>query len=243
MKYSILSVTAAITLLSLMPISSTFGFMMVPSAASVVSSTRCFGTVTLVPEPEGGDEIDAVVPMINSRMKNMGQKLDETDKESGLPIYSFWLTSEADGAYVKEIRTKVLKDASKNANFPGFRKGQIPPYAQPQMTGFAIQESIIKTCESAVDAFGLKSLPGSAGSVEVLEDVKEMSAGYKQGASLQFTATFKAMVDPEKQPSKEEEVVEEADVVEAVVVEEVAEEAAVVEEVAEEAADDTQTSE
>lgn len=83
-------------------------------------------------------------------------------------------------------------------------QGQIPPYAQPQMTMFAIQECIIKTCESAVDAYGLKSLPGSDGSVEVHEDVKDMSNGYKQGSSLQFTATFQATFDPEKQKKEED---------------------------------------
>merc|ERR1712071_539369 len=144
------------------------------------------------------------------RMKNMGQSEKGGETEDGQPIYTFWLTSEADGSFIKEIRTKVMKDAAKNANFPGFRKGQIPPYAQPQMTMFAIQECIIKTCESAVDAYGLKSLPGSDGSVEVHEDVKQMSNGYKTGETLQFTATFKATFDPEKQPKEEEETTEEA---------------------------------
>jgi hypothetical protein len=68
----------------------------------------------------------------------------------------------------------------------------------PQISGFAIQEAIIKTVEQAVKAFGLKSLPGSDGEVEVLEDVKEMCKGYKDGTSLEFTATLKCVFDPEK---------------------------------------------
>merc|ERR1712127_144928 len=130
--------------------------------------------------------------------------------EDGEVVYDFWITASAEGKKIQKLRTQVSKDAAKNANFPGFRKGQIPPYAQPQMTMFAIQESIIKTCESSVDAFGLKSLPGSEGPVEVLEDVKQMSNGYKTGETLQFTATFKATFDPEKQPKEEEETTEEA---------------------------------
>lgn len=31
--------------------------------------------------------------------------------------------------------------------FSPLLQGQVPPYAQPQMTGFAVQEAIIKTCE------------------------------------------------------------------------------------------------
>lgn len=48
-----------------------------------------------------------------------------------------------------------------------------------------------------MDAFGLKDLQGSDGQVEVKEDVKAMSKGYKTGDSLQFTATINAAYDPE----------------------------------------------
>lgn len=67
------------------------------------------------------------------------------DGEDG--VHSFWLTAVADGAKIKELRQQTEKEASKKANFPGFRKGQIPPYAQPRMTMFAIQEAVIKTCK------------------------------------------------------------------------------------------------
>merc|ERR1711862_457372 len=83
-------------------------------------------------------------------------------------------------------------------NFPGFRKGQIPPFAQPQITLFAIQESIINTCESAVNAFGLKSIPGAEGDVDIKEDVKLFAKGYKQGTDIEFTATFKGTYDESK---------------------------------------------
>jgi FKBP-type peptidyl-prolyl cis-trans isomerase (trigger factor) len=90
-----------------------------------------------------------------------------------------------------------LKQSAKKANFPGFRKGQVPPYAMPQIRGFSVQEGIIKTCQSAVDAYGLKSIKGSDGEVEVLEDIPEVAADYKLGDSVEFTATFKAIFDPE----------------------------------------------
>lgn len=86
------------------------------------------------------------------------------------------------------------------ANFPGFRKGQVPPYAMPQITSFAIQESLIKTVEQAVAAYSLKSLPGSDGQVEILEDVQEFTKGYKDGTPLEFTATLNCVFDPEKLP-------------------------------------------
>eukprot|EP00559_Dactyliosolen_fragilissimus_P006000 CAMPEP_0184865782 /NCGR_PEP_ID=MMETSP0580-20130426/19052_1 /TAXON_ID=1118495 /ORGANISM="Dactyliosolen fragilissimus" /LENGTH=192 /DNA_ID=CAMNT_0027365101 /DNA_START=102 /DNA_END=680 /DNA_ORIENTATION=+ len=150
--------------------------------------------VELVAEPEGGEELTAIESMPFCRVKNLGAD-DEVNSEDGSQVYSFWMTAEADGALIKKYRTQVEKDASKKANFPGFRKGQIPPYAQPQMTMFALQEGIIKTCEGAVSAFGLNSLSGSDGSVEVHEDVQEMAKGYKVGTNVKFTASFKATMD------------------------------------------------
>jgi len=78
---------------------------------------------------------------------------------------------------------------------------------------FAVQEGIINTCESAVEAYGLKALKGSAGSVDVKEQVKDICAGYKVGTDIPFTATFKATYDPDKNASivgsVEEETAEE----------------------------------
>lgn len=76
-------------------------------------------------------------------------------------------------------------------------KGQVPPYAQPQITQFSVQESIIRTVEATVNSFGLKSLPGSDGEFKVHEDVTELAKGYKIGDSIKFTATMKASYDPE----------------------------------------------
>ena len=109
---------------------------------SVPSSLYATTDVELVAEPEGGTELTAVSTSLpGSRMKDMGA----VDGEDG--VHSFWLSAVADGAKIKELRQQTEKEASKKANFPGFRKGQIPPYAQPRMTMFAIQEAVIKTCK------------------------------------------------------------------------------------------------
>lgn len=77
--------------------------------------------VELEPEPEGGEEIQAVSTMPGSRMKNMGEAPEVKTKDGGT-AYKFWLTAQAGGPLIKEINTRVLKDASKKAEFPGFRK-------------------------------------------------------------------------------------------------------------------------
>ena len=81
-------------------------------------STDC--PVELEPEPEGGEELTAIKTMPGSRMKNMGEVQGVTNDEG--TVYDFWMTASVEGAIIKEINTKVLKDASKKANFPGFRK-------------------------------------------------------------------------------------------------------------------------
>lgn len=131
-------------------------------------------------------------------MKNMGV-CEGIDGKDG-PVYSFWLTAQANGKLISEFRTQIMKDASKKANFPGFRKGQIPPYAQPKMTAFALREGIVKTVENAVSAFGLKALDGNDGEVEVKEDIQEILKVYKLGDDVAFTATLKCEFDPEKKP-------------------------------------------
>ena len=42
------------------------------------------------------------------------------DEEEG--VFKFWLSAKVDGVAVKKFRVQTEKDASKKANFPGFRK-------------------------------------------------------------------------------------------------------------------------
>jgi hypothetical protein len=164
-------------------------------------------------EPEGGEELTPVTSIAGSRMKNMGLDTN-TKSEDGSDVFTFWLKANADGQLVKEYRTTVEKNAKAKASFPGFRKGQIPPYAQPQLTLFALQEAIINTCEQLVTAYGLKALPGSDGSVEVFEDIKDIAKGYKIGSDVTFTASFKASFDPAVKKEEESTHAEEIQVAE-----------------------------
>ncbi|KAL7538198.1 hypothetical protein ACHAXR_008353 [Thalassiosira sp. AJA248-18] len=159
-----------------------------PTTSSRSSSTL-LRAAELKPEPEGGKELTKMSSsMENSRMKNMG-----AEEEEG--VYNFWLTATADGEKIKKLRVQTEREAGKKANFPGFRKGQVPPYAQAQITGFAVQEALIKTCEESLEAYGLESLPGSSGEVTVNEDIKDLVKGYKVGTDIAFTATYRGKFD------------------------------------------------
>ena len=54
----------------------------------------------LEPEPEGGEEIQAIDSMAGSRMKNMG--IVDEKAEDGSDAFSFWMTAEADGQMIKK---------------------------------------------------------------------------------------------------------------------------------------------
>jgi hypothetical protein len=78
--------------------------------------------VQLEPEPEGGKELVPRNSLAGCRMKEIEYIRDaKGDNEQG-PIYKFWMSGQVEGVLIKEIRTTILKDASKKANFPGFRK-------------------------------------------------------------------------------------------------------------------------
>ena len=69
-------------------------------------------TVELTPEPEGGEELQAIKIIPETRMKNMGEADDGTTSDKGT-VYTFWLSMIAEGELIKQIRMQVLKDASK----------------------------------------------------------------------------------------------------------------------------------
>ena len=90
----------------------------------------------------------------------------------------------------------------------------------PQIRGFAVQEGLIQTVQAAVDAYGLKSISGSDGEVEIKEDVPEMAKAYKLGDDQQFTCTFNAIFDPERVQSSSEDADSSSEVVDAEIVQE-----------------------
>ena len=83
---------------------------------SITTSNTLLHAAELKPEPEGGEELTKISTSLpNSRMKNLGAE-DEED------VYKFWLSATADGELVRKNRLQTEKEASKKANFPGFRK-------------------------------------------------------------------------------------------------------------------------
>lgn len=80
------------------------------------------------------------------------------------------------------------------------------------MTQFAVQEGLIQTAQTVIGAYGLKSLSGSDGELDVKEDLQGLCKGYTIGDDIAFTGTFKAVFDPEKKIPEEDETVIDAEV-------------------------------
>jgi hypothetical protein len=87
------------------------------------TTTLQLKAVPLQAEPVGGEELTALTTMPNCRMMKM-QELPNVKVPSDVDgvACNFWMTAVAEGVLIKEIRTQIEKDASKKANFPGFRK-------------------------------------------------------------------------------------------------------------------------
>lgn len=105
----------------------TISLLLVAECSAFVSKPSFSGrqplalnAVELVPEPEGGEDVPSLKTLDGSRVKNMGEAPGATSEDG--TVYSFWITARAEGALIKELNSKVLKDAAKKANFPGFRK-------------------------------------------------------------------------------------------------------------------------
>mmetsp|Transcript_18605 Transcript_18605/g.20733 ORF Transcript_18605/g.20733 Transcript_18605/m.20733 type:complete len:226 (-) Transcript_18605:136-813(-) len=154
----------------------------------------------LKPEPAEGVEIQPSAsltgsPIEGARMKNLGEA--EGIKSEDGTVYKFWMKSVANEKLVKKYREELLKDAKTKADFPGFRKGVVPPFAMGQIYKFAIQEALTQSTENTIRAFSLKPLLTGDGQVEVKEELVDFSKGYKLGTNCEFTATLNAVFDPD----------------------------------------------
>lgn len=97
-------------------LASTSAFVGAPLAFAAKKAHAVAMAVELVAEPEGGEELVAISPMADTRMKNMGEFDGElVDKADGT-VHSFWMSSIANGDLIKKTRTQLSKEAAKNVS-------------------------------------------------------------------------------------------------------------------------------
>mmetsp|Transcript_4298 Transcript_4298/g.8671 ORF Transcript_4298/g.8671 Transcript_4298/m.8671 type:complete len:214 (+) Transcript_4298:30-671(+) len=151
-------------------------------------NTRCFQTASLS-------------MMADSDWYKM-EKLEDLD--GGAAKYKF--SVDVDGQLSKDSYMTVMKDFKKNAKFPGFRPGTIPPFMIPKVKAFVILDCLEKTLGEAVRENGLEL--ASEDNRPTLDDdqVKDLTKNWQDNAG--FSYTIEAELKPIEGESKAEESAE-----------------------------------
>jgi len=142
-------------------------------------------------KPEG-DEI--ACPVDDVELIRLGEPIavEDSSCDEGEANFEYWMRMTVPGEKTQEYFSKLMAEAKRNANFPGFKKGQIPPYARPQMVYFCLEEAINVGMLDALEAASVKPLEGENAKAEILEDIKALSKTYKPGNEFTFTAKLRA---------------------------------------------------
>ena len=155
-----------------------------------------------VPEPSGGTVIEPSSSKENpggassssSSSSSTVKVMESNVLESEDGVSSYWVRASASSQSVLDIKKKLMIASAKKANFPGFRKGQIPPYAIGRILGFAVREAVQdRMREVLLEEYNLESVKkeeDAEGDITVLEDMDELIKEYKEGEDVEFTATF-----------------------------------------------------
>mmetsp|Transcript_1920 Transcript_1920/g.5775 ORF Transcript_1920/g.5775 Transcript_1920/m.5775 type:complete len:207 (-) Transcript_1920:119-739(-) len=99
--------------------------------------------------------------------------------------YRFGL--EVSGDKSKEIFQNIFSEFKKNAKFPGFRKGQIPPFMKVEINRFALEECLTNSLSSALEQNNLKMSEGDKVIPDYSPKVSEMRKKFKPGQPIEYT--------------------------------------------------------
>jgi len=114
--------------------------------------------------------------------------------------YTFTVT--VDGAMSKDSYMTVMKDFKKNAQFPGFRKGTIPPFMLPKVKQFVILDCLEKTLSEAVKDEGLTLVSDEVKPTLDDDQTNTLTKAFKEADGFTYT------IDAELKPSDGSEATE-----------------------------------
>ncbi|KAG5177348.1 hypothetical protein JKP88DRAFT_85478 [Tribonema minus] len=140
-------------------------------------------------------------------------RLEAVDEAAGIYQYEFEI--EIQGDVTQNIYNGIEKELRKKAAFPGFRKGQIPPFARKQVITFSVEEAVNESLISALAAHGLEKLEGKEGNAELTQQVEDLVAAFKPGKTLSINAKVNAKDTAGAAATAASEVEAEAEVEEA----------------------------
>jgi len=115
------------------------------------------------------------------------------DEVKGGNKYTFTVT--VDPFMSKDSYTAIMKDFKKNAQFPGFRKGTIPPFMMGKVKQFVILDCLEKTLSDAVKDEGLTLVSDDVKPTLDDDQTKTLTKAFKE------TEGFTYIIDCELKPS------------------------------------------
>ena len=99
--------------------------------------------------------------------------------------YTFTVTVPGDMSM--DSYTTIMKDFKKNAQFPGFRKGTIPPFMLPKVKQFVILDCLEKTLSEAVKEEGLMLADDEVKPTLDDEQTKVLTKDFKEKDGFKYT--------------------------------------------------------
>merc|ERR1719183_2290757 len=98
----------------------------------------------------------------------------------------------------KDTYGSIMKDFKKNAMFPGFRKGTIPPFMIPKVKAFVVLDCLEKTLGEAVREQGMTLISDEVKPTLDDDQTKELTKNFKETESWTYS------IEAELKPLEEE---------------------------------------
>lgn len=119
-------------------------------------------------------------------------KLDRGDEGSGSggdgsARARYAVSVSVSPSLARDVGKQVTANVRRNAHFPGFRKGTIPPFAQSTVMEFTVQECIETTLKEVADAHGF-ALPDDGEAADIRTDVDALRKTLKFGEGFDYEA-------------------------------------------------------
>ncbi|CAM9257511.1 unnamed protein product [Ectocarpus fasciculatus] len=135
------------------------------------------------------EELEQLNPAIK------GKKLEIVDEAEGVWKYEFDI--EAPGPRTQSLNHRILREIKNKSDFPGYRKGEIPPRLMPEATKYVIEEVMNEGLQTALATYNLVGAKGDGSEADIKNDIEDMLKVFKPGKPLSFSCTFDAKPKPE----------------------------------------------
>lgn len=140
-------------------------------------------------------------PTCSTRMALVShEKLETVFGDGDDEIAKYRLVLQIPGTYSRAQRKKSVDALKKNADFPGFRKGTIPPFIKKDVDSFVLRDSVDEMISEACVELGLKPIEGEKGGPKI--DFEEMSERFKVGTDFEFECMIPLGKDAEDEDAK-----------------------------------------